>query len=163
MVLWRPSAPGRANQQYVFSLRTEQSLTECTASETVEQLYKKSIEPKPTAQEPSRPKSASKPARKVNPTFDINPAVAKEFLARLRKGKEEEQDDKEKSLCYEDERWADIQFQSSKEEYSPWKDVPVEEPKIDMPDDRPLSWAELARKKLQANGGMEKGQGLKSE
>lgn len=135
----------------------------CAASENVEQLYKKSIEPKPTAQEPPRPKSASKSARKVNPAFDINPAVVREFLTRLRKGKEEEQDDEEKSLCYEDERWAAIQFQTPKEEYTPWKDVPVEEPMEETPDDRPLSWAELAKKKLQANGGVDKGQGLKGE
>ena len=114
-------------------------------------------------QEPHRPKSASKPARKVIPAFDINPAVAREFLARLRKAKEEEHDDKEKSLCYEDERRGAIQFQSPKEEYTPWKDIPVEEPKPDLPDDRPLSWAELAKKKLQANGRTDKGQGLKSQ
>ena len=39
--------------------------------------------------------------------------------------------------------------------------MPVEEPEAEVSDDRPLSWAELARKKLQANGDAEKAQGLK--
>ena len=165
MVLWRPFTSGRAHQQYVVcaALFCITSHRKPIASDTVAQLYNKSIEPKPTTQEPSRPKSASKSARKVNPAFDINPAIAKEFLVRLRKGKEEEQDNKEKALCCEDERWANIQFQTPNEEYTPWKDVPAEEPKPEISDDRPLSWAELAKKKLQANGDSEKGNSLKGE
>ena len=112
-------------------------------------------------QEPSRSKSAAKPARKVHPAFDINATIAREFLARIRKGKDEEHDVKERSLYYEDERWEAVQFQASKEEYTPWKDIPAEERKAEMPDDRPLSWAELARKKLQANGDAEKAQASK--
>ena len=66
----------------------EQRLIDSTASENVEQLYKKSVEPKPIAQESSRSKPAAKPPRKVYPTFDINATIAREFLARARKGKD---------------------------------------------------------------------------
>lgn len=142
---------------------TEPYLTDLTASENVEQLYKKSVELKSATQEAARPKSAGKQAKKVHPAFDVNPTIAREFLARLQKGKDGEQYVKERPLYQEDEKWDAVQFQTSKEEYTPWKGVLVEEEEVEVPDDRPLSWAELAKKKLYANGNAEKSQPSKGE
>ena len=70
---------------------------------------------------------------------------------------------KERPLYREDEKWNAIQFQTSKEEYTPWKGVLVEEEEVEVPDDRPLSWAELAKRKLYANGNADKSQLSKGE
>ena len=141
------------------------ALIEFKASENVEQLYKKSVELKSTAQEASRPKPVGKPARKIHPAFDINPRIAKEYLARIQAGKDGEVYVKERPSYKEEEKWAAVQFQEPKEEYTPWKDIPVEEEKTEeVPDDRPLSWAELAKKKLShANGNAEKARASKGE
>ncbi len=80
------------------------------ASERVEHLYQKSIEQKPKPQEPARPKSSGKTTRKEHPTFDINPRLAKSFLAWLQ--------------C-DDEDWDPdlthaVEFQQANEVYTPW-------------------------------------------
>lgn len=138
-------------------------LTGATASENVEQLYKKSVEPKSTAQETPRPKLAGKPAKKVHPAFDINPTVAREFLIRVQNGKAGEQYVKERPPYEEDEKWDAVHFQTSEEEYTPWKTSLGEELDVEAPDDRPLSWAELAKKKSQANGSADTSQLPKGE
>ena len=70
---------------------------------------------------------------------------------------------KERPLYEEDEKREALQFQTPKEEYTPWKGIPVEEQEVEVIDDRPLSWAELAKKKLQANGSADKSQLPKGE
>lgn len=133
----------------------------CAVYQSVTQLYQKSVESKPAAQEGSRARSLGR-TRKEYPAFDINPKLAKECFDRIRARKGEENGAMKRPPCEEEERLEAISFQGDAEEYSPWKDIPVEEEKEKAAEDRPLSWAELARKKQnQGNGAVEKGQGPK--
>ena len=132
------------------------------ASEAVQKLFEKSVEPKQTAQDAARPKSSGKAAKKEYPTFDINPKVAHEYLSRIKKGKEGEPVVKERPLYVAEEVQNALEFQKPTEEYSPWKNIPLEEEKPETPDDRPVSWADAARKKANAiNGSADRAEGSK--
>lgn len=117
------------------------------AREEVSRLHEKSIEQKQTAQEQSRPKSSGKTARKEQPAFDINPKIANEYLARIEAGKEGKAVIKERPLYVAEESQDAVLFQNPSEVYTPWKDVPLVEEKKELPEDRPATWADAARKK----------------
>ena len=124
-----------------------------SASETVEQLYQKSIEVKPTPQEPPRPKSIGKPTRKEYPAFDINPRVARAFLTRLKACKEDDAALEQRDFIRENENHDAVEFQEPSEQYTPWKDIEIEEEMPEPVVDRPTTWAEaLRRKQNLANG-----------
>lgn len=132
------------------------------ACEHVVQLSEKSKELKPPVQQAPPQKTFGRPARKEYPAFDINHHVAREYLARIKEGKNGIGGAKERPISGLEERHGAVDFQQPKEEYTPWKDVPVEEEKIEVPDDRPISWAEAARRKQNlANGISEKSQAPK--
>lgn len=90
--------------------------------------------------------------------FDINPRVAKEFLARLNAGKEQIPGPLQRPIWDLEEKHAAVDFQQSHEQYTPWKDVEETEEKVDSPaEERPATWAEaLRRKQILANGIVEK-------
>ena len=124
-----------------------------SAFETVEQLYQKSIEIKPTPQEPPRPKSIGKPTRKEYPVFDINPRVARAFLTRLKAWKEDDAVLEQRDFIRENENHDAVEFQEPSEQYTPWKDIEIEEEMPEPVMDRPTTWAEaLRRKQNLANG-----------
>lgn len=124
-----------------------------SAFETVEQLYQKSIEVKPTPQEPSRPRSIGRPLRREYPAFDINPRVARAFLTRLKAWKEEDAVHEQRDFISEKENHGAVEFQGSNEQYTPWKDIEVEDEIPEPVMDRPTTWAEaLRRKQNLANG-----------
>ena len=119
----------------------------------MEQLYQKSIEVKPTPQEPPRPKSIGKPTRKEYPAFDINPRVARAFLTRLKAWKEEDAVLEQRDFIRENENHDAVEFQEPSEQYTPWKDIETEEETPEPVMDRPTTWAEaLRRKQNLANG-----------
>ena len=124
--------------------------------EQVEQLYLKSIEPKPTTQEVPRSRSSGKPPKKEYPAFDINPRVAREYLGRLKSRKEEDADSEQRAFFQEKENHEAVWFQQSSEQYTPWKDLDLEEEKPEAVEGPPTSWAEaLRRKQNLANGSSE--------
>ena len=124
-----------------------------SAFETVEQLYQKSIEVKPTPQEPSRPRSIGRPLRREYPAFDINPRVARAFLTRLKAWKEEDAVNEQRDFISEKENHGAVEFQEPNEQYTPWKDLELEEETPEPVVDRPTTWAEaLRRKQNLANG-----------
>ena len=124
-----------------------------SAFEAVEQLYQKSIEVKPTPQEPSRPRSIGRPLRKEYPAFDINPRVARAFLTRLKAWKEEDAVNEQRDFISEKENHGAVEFQEPNEQYTPWKDLEIEEETPEPVMDRPTTWAEaLRRKQNLANG-----------
>ena len=126
------------------------------AIEQVEQLYLKSIEPKPTTQEVPRSRSSGKPPKKEYPTFDINPRVAREYLGRLKNRKEKDADSEQRAFFQEKENHEAVRFQQSSEQYTPWKDLDLEEDKPEAVEGPPTSWAEaLRRKQNLANGSSE--------
>lgn len=123
------------------------------AIENVEQHYQKAIEPKPTAQDGPRPRSSGKPARREYPAFDINPRVAREYLARLKAWKEGEATSEQRDFFHEKENHGAVEFQQLAEQYTPWKDLDVEEEKPESVEGPPTTWAEaLRRKQNLANG-----------
>ena len=126
------------------------------AIEQVEQLYLKSIEPKPTTQEVHRSRSSGKPPKKDHPAFDINPRVAREYLGRLKNRKEKDADSEQRAFFQEKENHEAVRFQQSNEQYTPWKDLDLEEEKPEAVEGPPTSWAEaLRRKQNLANGSSE--------
>ncbi|KAG8533027.1 uncharacterized protein KY384_001810 [Bacidia gigantensis] len=125
-------------------------------SENVDQLYQKSIEPKPTPKETPRPKAPGKPTKKEYPTFDANPKIAKAYLARIQAGKDYETGDHGRPIYEKEENHGSVHFVQPMEQYSPWKDVDDYEEKTDLPSDRAESWAEkLRRKQNVVNGNAE--------
>ena len=123
------------------------------AYEHVEQLYQKSTEQKPTTKGNSRPRSLGKPVKKEYPTFDINPRVTKDFLSRLKAWKDEDPTSEARQFFHEKENHDAVSFQQPNEQYTPWKDLEVEEEKPEIPEDRPATWADaLRRKQNLANG-----------
>ena len=119
----------------------------------MEQIYQKSKEIKALPKEATRPKSSSKPVKKEHPAFDINPLLAKTFLSRLKTWKDEEAVSEQRNFYQEKENHGAISFQQPSEQYTPWKDVEVEEETPQVADDRPTTWAEaLRRKQNLANG-----------
>ncbi|KAL6716692.1 hypothetical protein ACLMJK_006260 [Lecanora helva] len=121
--------------------------------ESVEQLELKIREPKALPKEPARPRSSGKPAKKEYPAFDINPLLARNFLSRLKAWKEKGADEESQAL-EEKENHGAVSFQQTGEQYTPWKDVEVEEEKPQAIDDRPSTWAEALRKKQSLSNGL---------
>ncbi|CAD6585991.1 MAG: hypothetical protein ASARMPRED_002368 [Alectoria sarmentosa] len=143
-------------KHWIYSGHLRLFVPSCTIEE-VEQLYQKSIEQKPTTQEAPRPKSLGKPARKEYPAFDINPRVAREYLARLKNRKAQESDSEQRVFFQEKENHEAVYFQKSNEQYTQWKDLDVEEERPEFTEGPPTSWAEaLRRKQNLANGVSEK-------
>ena len=121
--------------------------------ENVDQLYQKSIEPKPILKEASKPKATWKPAKKEYPVFDTNPKIARAFLARLQAGKDYETGHLGRPIYEEEESHGAVHFSQTSEQYTPWKNVEEVEEKVEVPEDRPESWADkLRRKQNMANG-----------
>ena len=99
-------------------------------------------------------------AKREHPTFDINPRIALEYLSRIQKGKEGESSFKDRPLYQEEEAQKFLEFQAPLEEYTPWKDMPMEREKEEVPDDHPITWADAARKKQNSiNGNGDKAHG----
>ena len=123
------------------------------AYDHVEEIFQKSKEVKPVSKEVPRPKSSGKPAKKEYPTFDINPSLAKNFLSRLKTWKAEDAASEQRDFFQEKENHRAVSFQPSNEQYTPWKDVEIEEEPQQVVEDRPTTWADaLRRKQSQANG-----------
>lgn len=123
------------------------------AAEQVEQIYQKSKETKSAPKESIRPKPFGKPAKIEYPPFDINPFLAKNFLARLKTWKEEDAASEQRAFFEEKENHGAVSFQQTSEQYTPWKDLETEEEKPQVVEDRPTTWAEaLRRKQNLANG-----------
>lgn len=80
-------------------------------------------------------KSTGKPARREQPTYDNNPRVTLEFLNRLRA-----------------ENGDGMVFQCQGEEYSPWQRAQTPPPR-QVQDERPATFAEAVRHKLNATNG----------
>ena len=107
------------------------------ALERVEQLYQKTIEQKPKPQEPARPRSSGKTARKEHPTYDINPRLARAFLARLQHGK----DHGDLELPFH------VEFQQANEVYTPWTLAEAQGEKRDgSPEKGPTTFAQAVAK-----------------
>ena len=123
------------------------------AYENVEQIYQKSKETKSTQKETPRPKLSGKPLKKEHPTFDINPLLARNFLSRLKGFKEEAATSEQRTFFGTRENHGAVSFQHNSEQYGPWKDVDIEEEKLQTCEDRPTTWAEALRRKMDlANG-----------
>lgn len=143
-------------KNWIYSGQLRLVVPTCTI-EQVEQLYQKSIEPKPTAQEAPRPRSLGKPPKKEYPAFDINPRVAREYLGRLKYRKEQDADSEQRVFFQDQENHDAIRFQQPNQQYTPWKNLDVEEEKPEAIEGPPTSWAEaLRRKQNMANGTLEK-------
>ena len=140
--------------QWVNTSLTIVSLTKGTlAIVQVEQLYQKSVEPKPTTQEVPRNRSSGKPPKKEYPAFDINPCVAWEYLRRLKSRKEQDADSEQRAFFQKKENHDAIHFQQQSEQYTPWKDLDPEEEKPKVIEGPPTSWSDaLQRRQNQANG-----------
>jgi len=94
-----------------MSDRSRSNLTDINlAVDRVDQIYRKSTEPKSEPEKAARPKSGGKPA-KIYPTFDISPCVAKEFLERSKQ--------EESKLL--------VDFQKEEEQYTTWKNLEIQE------------------------------------
>jgi len=127
---------------------------DAVAYEIVEQINQKTKEPKLTTKEAPRPKSTGKPVKKEYPAFDINPLLTRGFLSRLKAWKEEEAVSEQREFFQGKENHRAVSFQQFSEQYTPWKDVEIEEEKPQVAEDRPTTWAEaLRRKQNLANGG----------
>ena len=101
--------------------------------------------------------------RKEYPAFDINPRLAKDFLARLKRWKDH--DDSAPALR-EFIRGAEnhdaVQLQELSEQYTPWNDLSDEMEQAEPNLPPPTSWAEALRRKTNlANGLPEDSQALK--
>lgn len=139
-------------KHWIYSGQIRLVVPSCTIDQ-VEQLYQKSVEPKPTTQEAPRSRSSGKPLRKEYPAFDINPRVAREFIGRLRNRKEQDGESEQRVFIQEKENHEAVRFQEPNEQYTPWKDLDVEEEKPEVVEGPPTSWAEaLRRKQNLANG-----------
>ena len=119
----------------------------------MDQLYQKSIEPKPTPKDALKPKAPTKATKKEHPAFNINPKIAKGFLERLQAGKDFETGHLGRPIYEEEEKHAAVHFAPAQEQYSQWKDIEEYEEKVEVPSDRAESWADkLRRKQNIANG-----------
>ncbi len=137
---------------------------EYLVAEQVEQIYQKPKETKPAPKEATRPKPFGKPAKIEYPPFDINPLLAKNFLMRLNTWKEEDVISEQRLFFQEKENHGAVSFQQTSEQYTPWKDLEIEEEKPQVVEDRPTTWAEaLRRKQNLANGIVENSQGRKGD
>lgn len=143
-------------KNWIYSGQLRLVVPSCTI-EQVEQLCQKSMEAKPTTQEAPRSRSSGKPPKKEYPTFDINPRVAREYLGRSKTRKEQDADSEQRVFFQETENHEALRFQQPNEQYTPWKDLEVEEEKPEAIEGPPTSWAEaLRRKQNLANGMSEK-------
>ena len=83
--------------------------------------------------------------------------MAREYLGRLKNRKEQDADSEQRLFFQEKENHEAIYFQQPSEQYTPWKDLDVEEEKSEIIEGPPTSWAEaLRRKQNLANGISEK-------
>lgn len=83
----------------------------------------------------------------------MNPRVAREYLGRLKSRKDQDADSENRAFFQEKENHEAVHFQQPSEQYTPWKDLDLEEKKPETVDGPPSSWAEaLRRKQNLANG-----------
>ena len=83
--------------------------------------------------------------------------MTREYLARLRNRKEQDADSEQRLFFQEKENHDAVHFQQPNEQYTPWKDLDVDEEKPEAMEGPPASWAEaLRRKQNLANGISEK-------
>lgn len=61
---------------------------------------------------------------------------------------------KDRPLYEEAEVQNALEFQKPSEEYTPWKDVPLVEDKVEVQEARPTSWADAAKKKSNLTNSM---------
>ena len=79
--------------------------------------------------------------------------MAREYLGRLKNKKEQDADSEQRTFLQEKENHEAVRFQEPNEQYTPWKDLDVEEDKPEVVEGPPTSWAEaLRRKQNLANG-----------
>ena len=122
------------------------------ASERVEQLFQKSIEPKQKPQESTRPKSSGKTVRREHPSFDINARLTKAFLAWLERDKE----------SWDPELPCAVEFQQSGEVYSPWKLAEERgDKREESPENGPATFAQAVAKSNLAKQMKENGEVVK--
>ncbi|KAL9102510.1 MAG: hypothetical protein Q9163_002345 [Psora crenata] len=126
------------------------------AVQNVDQIYQKSIEPKPLVKEITKPKISRKPTKKEYPAFDMNPRIAKAFLERVRAGKDYETGHLGRPIYEDEEKHDAVHFPPANEQYTPWKHIEEYEETIESPIDGQRSWADKLRKKpALANGTVE--------
>ena len=83
--------------------------------------------------------------------------MAREYLGRLKTRKEQDADSEQRVFFHENENYEAVHFQQPNEQYTPWKDLDVEEEKPEAVEGPPTTWAEaLRRKQNMANGQLEK-------
>ena len=79
--------------------------------------------------------------------------MAREYLGRLKNRKEQDADSEQRVFFQEKENHDAVRFQGPNDEYTPWKDLDLEEAKPEAVEGPPTSWAEaLRRKQNLANG-----------
>ena len=82
--------------------------------------------------------------------------MAREYLGRLKNRKEKDADSDQRAFFQEKENHEAVRFQQANEQYTPWKDLDLEEEKPEAVEGPPTSWAEaLRRKQNLANGSSE--------
>lgn len=107
------------------------------AVHNVEQIWHKETRIRGQQRAAEEQRLTGKPARRDRPTYDNNPLVAWEFLKRLQA-----------------ENGGDgLVFQRQGEEYSPWQSAQVP-PQTQVPAERPATFAEAVRHKLNATNGI---------
>ena len=109
--------------------------------EQVEQLYQKALEAKSKPEEAGRSKPPPKTSKKDFPTFDVNPSVTREFLARAR----ESQDN------------LPVEFQHENEQFSQWRSKEIMAEKQKFNERNPASYAQTLLMKLNFSEGSENG------
>lgn len=83
--------------------------------------------------------------------------MAREYLGRLKHRKDQDAGSEQRLFFQETENHEAVRFQQPNEQYTPWKDLDVEEDKPEAIEGPPTSWAEaLRRKQNLANGVSEK-------
>ena len=87
-----------------------------------------------------------KPTKKEYPTFDANPKVAREYLARLQSGKEFETGASGRPIYEDEESHTAVHVARASEQYSAWKGLDDYEEPPEVPAGSE-SWADKLRRK----------------
>ena len=89
--------------------------------------------------------------------------MAREYLGRLKNRKEQDADMEQQLFFQEKENHDGVRFQKPDEQYTPWKDLDVEEEKPEAVEGPPTSWAEALRRKQNLANGVSEQLGPKGE
>lgn len=82
--------------------------------------------------------------------------MAREYLGRLKSRKEQDADSEQRVFFQQTENHEAVRLQQPNEQYTPWKDLDVEEDKPEAIEGPPTSWAEALRRKQNLANGIEK-------